>query len=222
MADLLILSVFWVVCSLPLVTIGPATAALYHTVVHCIRGDERNSWGLFFRTFKSNFKVGALTSLVVVPLIAVLVILHEMLYQMALVDNTGYMLYFAYRVFLLLPVGALCYVFPVLSRFTFQVSGLLVTCGKLAIAHLPSTVLMAVIAFAALLVCSNILILRSSCLLWWCCCTLSCWNGFSGPIWRSSVLRRMRTDGRDDSGQGSWPQTSLAIHSRSVCDGGRI
>ena len=95
MADLLILSVFWVVCSLPLVTIGPATTALYHTVVHCIRGDERNSWGLFFRTFKSNFKVGALTSLVVVPLIAVLVILHEMLYQMALVDNTGYMLYFA-------------------------------------------------------------------------------------------------------------------------------
>ena len=158
MADLLILSVFWVVCSLPLVTIGPATTALYHTVVHCIRGDERNSWALFFRTFKSNFKVGALTSLVVVPLIAVLVILHEMLYQMALVDNTGYMLYFAYRVFLLLPVGALCYVFPVLSRFTFQVSGLLVTCGKLAIAHLPSTVLMAVIAFAALLVCSNILI----------------------------------------------------------------
>lgn len=158
LADLIILSVFWIVCSLPLVTVGPATAALYHTVVRCIRGNDRNSWGLFFTTFKSNLKVGILTSLVVVPLFGVLLILHELLYQAALVDSTGYVLYFAYRVFLLLPVGAACYVFPVLSRFTFQVNGLLVTSAKLSIAHLPSTVLMALIVFAALVVCSNILV----------------------------------------------------------------
>lgn len=158
-ADLLILSVFWLVCSIPLVTLGPATTALYNTVVRCILGDERNSWVLFFRTFKRNFKVGALTSLVVIPLAAVLVILHEVLYQMALTDDVGYTLFFAYRVFLLLPIGFFCYLFPVLSRFTFQVNGLLVNCGKLAIAHLPSTVLMAVIAFAALIACSNVPIL---------------------------------------------------------------
>lgn len=93
-ADLLILSVFWLVCSIPLVTLGPATTALYNTVVRCILGDERNSWVLFFRTFKQNFKVGALTSLVVVPLMAVLVILHEVLYQMALTDDVGYTLFF--------------------------------------------------------------------------------------------------------------------------------
>ena len=158
-ADLLILSVFWLVCSIPLVTLGPATTALYNTVVRCILGDERNSWVLFFRTFKQNFKVGALTSLVVVPLMAVLVILHEVLYQMALTDDVGYTLFFAYRVFLLLPIGFICYLFPVLSRFTFQVSGLLANCGKLAIAHLPSTVLMAIIAFGALILCSNVPIL---------------------------------------------------------------
>ncbi len=159
MADLVLLSLFWLVCSIPLVTLGPATTALYNTVLRCIRGDERNSWALFFRTFKENFKVGALTSLVVVPLLAVLVILHELLYQMALTDRTGYVLYSAYQVFLLLPVGAVCYLFPVLSRFTFQVSGLLVTCCKLAIAHLPSTVLMGLIVFAALMVCARLPIL---------------------------------------------------------------
>lgn len=153
-ADLVILSVFWLVCSIPLVTLGPATAALYNAVVRCILGNERNSWAVFFRTFQTNFKVGALTSLVVLPAAVVLVVLHEVLYQMALTDHVGYMLFFAYRVFLLLPIGFLCYLFPVLSRFTFQVNGLLANCGKLAIAHLPSTVLMALIAFAALIVCS--------------------------------------------------------------------
>ena len=43
LVDLFLLSVFWLVCSIPLFTLGPATAALYHTVVRCIRGDGRDS-----------------------------------------------------------------------------------------------------------------------------------------------------------------------------------
>lgn len=158
LVDLILLSVFWVACSLPLFTIGPATTALYNTVVRCIRGNERNSWALFFVTFKRNFKVGALTSLVVIPVAILLILLHDLLYQTAALNSAGYVLYFAYRVFLLLPVGAACYLFPVLSRFTFQVGGLLSNCAKLAIAHLPSTVLMAVIFFAAATVCSNMIL----------------------------------------------------------------
>ena len=159
MVDLVLLSIFWVACSIPLVTIGPATAALYHTVVRCIRGNERNSWAVFFRTFKDNFKVGALTSLVVIPVAVLLVMGTELLYRTAVLNSGGYVLYVAYQVFLLLPVGIMCYLFPVLSRFTFQVGGLLVTCIKLAIAHLPSTVLLAVIFLAAVTVCSNLLVL---------------------------------------------------------------
>lgn len=151
MADFLILSVFWLVCSLPVVTIGPATAALYHTVVHCIRGNERNSWAMFFLTFRSNLKVGVLTTLVILPIGVVLVFLQGLLYQAGVVDNVGYTLYYAYLVFLLLPIGVGCYLFPVLSRFTFQVSGLLVTCCKLAIANLPQTVLLALIFSAGVI-----------------------------------------------------------------------
>ena len=65
LVDLMILSVFWLACSLPVVTLGPASAALYHTVVQCIRGNRRDSWTLFFRTFRDNLKVGVLTTLVV-------------------------------------------------------------------------------------------------------------------------------------------------------------
>ena len=44
LVDLFLLSVFWLVCSIPLFTIGPATSALYNTVVRCIRGNRRDSW----------------------------------------------------------------------------------------------------------------------------------------------------------------------------------
>ena len=62
--DAALLSLFWIVCSLPVFTLGPATAALYKTSVKCLRGDETKSWSMFFLTFKENFKVGALTSLI--------------------------------------------------------------------------------------------------------------------------------------------------------------
>ena len=158
LVDLILLSIFWVACSLPLVTLGPATAALYNTVVRCIRHNERNSWGMFFTTFKNNLKVGVLTSLVVIPVAVILIFLYDLLYQSAQLNSTGYVLFYAYQIFLLLPVGAACYLFPVLSRFTFQVGGLIGTCAKLAIAHLPSTILLAVIFFAAVTLCSNLIL----------------------------------------------------------------
>ncbi|UQT47871.1 hypothetical protein M5E87_24180 [Flavonifractor plautii] len=61
----------------------------------------------------------------------------------------------AYYVFLLLPLGLLCYLFPVLSQFEFGVGGLLSNCAKLAIAHLPSTIALALLLYAALTVCLN-------------------------------------------------------------------
>ena len=146
LVDLFLLSVFWLVCSLPVFTLGPATAALYRTVARCIRGSERKSWSLFFRTFRENFKVGAL---VVVAVGAVLFVLYTLLYQTASLNRAGYILFMAYYVFLLLPLGLLCYLFPVLSQFEFGVGGLLSNCAKLAIAHLPSTIAL------ALLLCLN-------------------------------------------------------------------
>ena len=156
LVDLFLLSVFWLVCSIPLFTLGPATAALYHTVVRCIRGDGRDSWTLFFRTFRDNFKVGALASLVVLAAGAFLFFLYSLLYQTAAYSRAGYVLFMAYYVFLLLPLGLLCYLFPTLSRFELGVRGLLSNCAKLAIAHLPTTAALALLLYGTLYVCLNV------------------------------------------------------------------
>ena len=153
LVDLFLLSVFWMFCCIPVVTIGPSTAALYNTVTRCIRGSERNSWAMFFRTFRENLKVGILSTLAILPAAVILIFLQGLLYQTA-VNQAGYVLYVAYQIFLLLPLGMLCYVFPVLSRFTFQTGRLLLNCSKLAIAHLPATILMGLLLALAVWVCS--------------------------------------------------------------------
>ena len=135
---------------------GPPPPPLYRTWRAVIRGSERKSWSLFFRTFRENFKVGALTTLVVVAVpVRFLFVLYTLLYQTASLNRAGYILFMAYYVFLLLPLGLLCYLFPVLSQFEFGVGGLLSNCAKLAIAHLPSTIALALLLYAALTVCLN-------------------------------------------------------------------
>ena len=42
-ANMMIVSFFWLLCCLPVVTIIPATAALYHTTVKVIRKTARRS-----------------------------------------------------------------------------------------------------------------------------------------------------------------------------------
>ena len=47
-------------CSIPIITIGPATAALYYTVVKVVRRNRETVIKSFFHSFKSNLKQGIL------------------------------------------------------------------------------------------------------------------------------------------------------------------
>lgn len=55
-ADMVILSFLWCVFSLPIITIGASTAALYHCVIKVIRQDRGYVFSGFFSSFKENFK----------------------------------------------------------------------------------------------------------------------------------------------------------------------
>ena len=99
---------------------------------------------MFFRTFRENFRVGALTSLIVAAVAAVLVFLHGLAYSAAAQGGPWAVFYYCYTFVLLFPLGAACYLFPVLSRFEMGVGALVSNCVKLAMVHLPSTAAMAV------------------------------------------------------------------------------
>ena len=64
LSELVILGILWILCSLPVITIGPASAALYLTVRQSIRGSEGNAFRIFFLGFKANFKKGWIVSAV--------------------------------------------------------------------------------------------------------------------------------------------------------------
>ncbi|WP_365941413.1 YesL family protein [uncultured Clostridium sp.] len=55
-ADLFILNILWIFCSLPIVTIGAATTALYSINLKILNKEEESLIKTFFKAFKENFK----------------------------------------------------------------------------------------------------------------------------------------------------------------------
>lgn len=56
LADLIVLSILWIVFSLPIVTLGASTTALYTMTLRMVRDEEGKIAAGFFRAFKENFK----------------------------------------------------------------------------------------------------------------------------------------------------------------------
>ena len=58
MADVVLLSLLWVLCSLPLVTMGAASIALYDTIARCIHGTHESPYKYFLHVYKKELLRG--------------------------------------------------------------------------------------------------------------------------------------------------------------------
>ena len=149
--DLVILSLLWCLCSVPLVTLGPATAALYDTVVHTLRRKEGPSFHRFFDTFRRELREGVLLTLFWAAVAAVLAVLLGGLRLLlpgfgergALVTLSELLLGFFY-------LAVVSWVFPTLSRFTMGVGAISSACVRLAPGHALRSALMALLNILAI------------------------------------------------------------------------
>ena len=54
--DLICLNVLWLICCIPVITIGASTTALYTVMLRLVRNEEGYIFRGFFKAFKLNFK----------------------------------------------------------------------------------------------------------------------------------------------------------------------
>ena len=132
--DVMILSVLWFFCSLPVVTIGPASAALYDAAVRGLAQGDPAPWSRFFRTFRAELKIGVLATLLWGTALAALAAVRAVLWTSlgGLPAATG-------SAVLLFALGAVSWVFPLLSRYEFSLGGLSRTALQFFVVHLPSS-----------------------------------------------------------------------------------
>ena len=143
--DCIFLSLLWILCCFPVITLGASSAALYDSVYRAYRQGEKNSWGRFLKVFRSNFKASFLPTLLFILLFALLVRAMVSAWNAAVYAQISWILFAALTLVAVLALGILGLIFPVLSRFENSFLGLLKNTLFLAMANLPRTLVLGII-----------------------------------------------------------------------------
>lgn len=114
-ADVVILNVLFVLCCIPIITIGPALTALYSVTLKMVRGEESYVAKSFFKALKDNFKQSVIIWIFVL-LIAILLGVDFYIASYMPESMTKIMYILLTGVSLVCLMVAL-YIFPYLARF---------------------------------------------------------------------------------------------------------
>ncbi|MBQ7989959.1 MAG: DUF624 domain-containing protein [Oscillospiraceae bacterium] len=136
--DLLLLSLLWFVTSLPLITIGASTTALFDICMKIVRSRDPSIIKDFFLSFKNNFRQATVIWLIMAAIGALggvdMYFWAHSEMSIASVMNAvsiGIMVIFA---------ATLLYVFPVQATFDNTVKATLRTAFLMSLKHFPDTV----------------------------------------------------------------------------------
>ena len=152
-ADVFILSCLWFVCSVPVLTMGAATTALYDCVARCVRGSDDRMFSRFFRTFKNELIPSALAMGFWALIIGGQFALVRHYGNSVEVNDGTTMVTVALLLGVVVTVGVFCWVLPMLSRFSMGFGAINANAVKLALANIPRTMVLGIVTVIAGVVC---------------------------------------------------------------------
>lgn len=115
LVDMLMLTVLWALCSLPVVTIGASTSALYYVMLKLAEDKEGSMFWSFFRAFKENFRQSTICWLIMLAVGLVLGGDFYICYQMQ-GHAAAKTLMIVFIILAVVYFMILTYLFPVLAR----------------------------------------------------------------------------------------------------------
>lgn len=137
--DILILHFLWLLCSLPIVTIGASTTALYYTAMKAVKYEDGYVARRFFKSFKENFKQSTIIWLIM--LFAGFLCGWYLSYS---IETHKSMLTMFSTILTCVYVFILIYVFPLQSKFDNKITVTIRNAFLLSVKNFPWTLLMIV------------------------------------------------------------------------------
>ncbi len=154
--DLVILTLLWTVCSIPLFTIGAATTGMYYVLTRRLSDREGYIGKDFFKSFRQNFVQATLLTLIVMVM-AYLVYFNIMNLQ---AHSVLFPIQFVLCYELIITI---IYIFPILSRFEMGTFQIIKTAVFMANRHLFTTFTCIVLFIALIAICFYNMLLITVC-----------------------------------------------------------
>ena len=146
--DCVFVSILWLIFSLPIITFGASTSALYYTVNKVIHHNRSHIFREFWRSFKSSFKQSTIVGLLLLLIIYVLGVDCLYIYRLSVAGKTSMWLLTPFVVSAVFVVMWVIYVFAYIARFQNSLKLILKNSAFFVIRHLLRSIL-ALVVFAA-------------------------------------------------------------------------
>lgn len=139
--DLIILNVLFIICCVPVITVGASISASYKVALLLADRSCSSVIQSFFRAFKENFKMSSFAWLCAGIVICLMVVQYFFIISLdaGLFRNIWSVLLL---IFLFAFAALLAYVFPLITRYDNSISQHIKNSALLSVAHFPRTVLM--------------------------------------------------------------------------------
>lgn len=154
LADLLMLSVLWCICCIPIVTIGSATASLYNSASKCVRKGLNRPYVRFRDCMKENFKSGIPVSILITLILFLFSYEFISLWNWALSGSQiAYVFLIAIGICSFIPLSYVIWITALFSRYEFGFQQLVITALQFVFAHLFSSLIMGVLTAVCIFLC---------------------------------------------------------------------
>lgn len=142
LGDLILLNLLWIICSIPVFTIGAATTAVYYVTLKLARNEDDSTIKSFFRSFAANFKQATAIWLILLAFGLILGFDFWFFYsgRMNVGGTVRNILTAIFGGFLLIYLFVMTYVFPLQARFYNPVKRTLFNAFFMSIRHLFQTI----------------------------------------------------------------------------------
>lgn len=151
------LGMIWLICCIPIVTVGAATTALFSVNLKMVKNEEGNVTSQFFQAFKANFRQSTIVWLILLVLGVILCVDGYALYHLRF-DNAFWTILTAiYLVVLVAYAIVSMYIYPLMAHFENTIPAMFRNSIMIGMRYLICTAVMAVIYFAMACVVINVL-----------------------------------------------------------------
>lgn len=151
-ADLIILNLLCIVCSLPVITIGPAITAMFYVTLKMVRNEECYVIKGFFHSFRDNLKQGILIHIIMLFIAAIIFVDMYFCWQIQANIPLGKILFGLFSALAVIFLMVFIYIYPLLARFSNTTKNMFLNALLMSIRHLPQTIVMIALTVVPLLI----------------------------------------------------------------------
>lgn len=140
--DVLFLNFLWIICSLPIVTIGAATCAAFSISLKMVDDEEGYIGKAFFKEFKKNFKQGTLMWMITAPCIYILYLLWQLVIKS---EDINIIVIIGVILLTAMAISINLYSYPLIARYENSLRNIIKNSFGICLQYFVKTIILTVV-----------------------------------------------------------------------------